>query len=168
MKTQLKLLLCLVFLVSTLVSMPAYAGFAPLSGIKTPQGDEIPLDKEDSDGEFHKGVVDTPVDDTCDYTDGKDGCSVTVTDPTPATETEEPQAADADNSQEPSDESVASDDADTADEPAAADEPDAADAADAADEADDADESTESDAADEADAEDSGDEDDDEDSNDEE
>ena len=151
MKTQLKLLLCLVFLVSTLLSMPAYAGTAPLSGIKTPQGDEIPLDKEDSDGEFHKGVVDTPVDDTCDYTDGKDGCSVTVTDPTPATETEEPQAADAENAQEPSDESVASDDADTADEPAAADEPDAADQADASAQVDEADAEDSGDANDDSD-----------------
>ena len=151
MKTQLKLLLCLVFLVSTLLSMPAYAGTAPLSGIKTPQGDEIPLDKEDSDGEFHKGVVDTPVDDTCDYNDGKYGCSVTVTDPTPATETEEPQAADAENAQEPSDESVASDDADTADEPAAADEPDAADQADASAQVDEADAEDSGDANDDSD-----------------
>ena len=136
MKTQLKLLLCLAFLVSTLLSMPAYAGFTPLSEIKTPQGDEIPLDKEDSDGEFHKGVEDTPVANDCDYNDGAGanaGCSGTVTDPTPATETEEPQAADAENAQEPSDESADSDGADKADESAAADEPDAAVEADEAD-----------------------------------
>ncbi len=152
MKTQLKLILCLVFLVSTLLSMPAYAGTAPLSGIKTPQGDEIPLDKEESDGEFHKGVVDTPVVNDCDYTStGVDECRSDETIATPTEE--EPQAADVENSQEPSDESADSDGdgADRADEPAAADEPDAADQADASAQVDEADAEDSGDANDDSD-----------------
>lgn len=145
MKTQLKLLLCLVFLVSTLLSLPAHAEFTPKSGLTNAQGGQITNDTV-SDGEFHKGVVDTPVVDDCDYTSSEiDGCRATETLATPTEE--DPQAADVENSQEPSDESTDSDGADKAEETAAADEPDAAD------EADDADESTE--------AEDSGDADDD-------
>ncbi len=118
MKTQLKLLTCVAFLVSTLLPMDAVA--LGIVNVRVVPGDAGTIAARNA-AMNRETAADAN-----------------------APDTEEPQAADAENTQEPSDKSLASDDADQSN---AADESDAdddanesndADAAGTEDEADDA------------------------------
>ncbi len=120
MKNQLKVLTCLAFVTTILLSMPACEASVP----KTGMGSEDPKDIGVTDGEPYKEIVDIKVDDSRDYEDRK--CTNVELVGTRATDAQEPEAACAEGAGETGDDSSAN--ADGAD---GADGADAADAVDA-------------------------------------